>query len=134
MNSKLEDVATQLRGQRRKKWAIIESVIFRGEQELSLRGDKDSGSLSLGKPLHKDGKFRALLLFRASYEESLGKYVIKSSKNAKSQNEIIKVCGKLTQQPKSKYFVILGDETFDVSGIQQFSLCVRKVTLKLYVQ
>ena len=144
MTSKMEDVATQLSEQRRKEKeqnraalrVLVETVILCGEQELPLRGDKDSGPLSLEKPLHKDGKFRALLRFRASYDETLRKHVINSPKNATYlspdiQNEIIEVCGKLIQQEivnrvnQNKYFAILGDETLDVSGKEQFSLCVR---------
>lgn len=62
-------------------------------------------------------------------------HLINSSKNAtylspEIQYEIIDISGKLIQQQivnqvnQSKYFAILGDETLDVSGIEQFSLCI----------
>lgn len=45
---------------------IIETVLFCAEQELPLRGDNDSGPLTLERPDLKDGKFRSLLRFRAN--------------------------------------------------------------------
>ncbi|GFR04573.1 TTF-type domain-containing protein [Trichonephila clavata] len=66
------DIASQLDSQRTKEIAenraaiepIIRTILFCAEQELPLRGDHDSGALSLTRPEKKDGKFRALLLFR----------------------------------------------------------------------
>ncbi|GFR06750.1 TTF-type domain-containing protein [Trichonephila clavata] len=66
------DIASQLDSQRTKEIAenraaiepIIRTILFCAEQELPLRGDHDSGALSLTRPEKKDGKFRALLRFR----------------------------------------------------------------------
>lgn len=146
MDSAAIDVASQLNDQRRKEKErnrsalkpIVETIIFCGEQELPLRGDKDSGPLTLEKPFSKDGKFRALLRYRASYDDILKDHILKSSKNATYfspiiQNEIIDTCGKLiqkkvvTQINSSECFALLGDETLDVSGTEQFSLCARYV-------
>lgn len=117
---------------------IIETVIFCREQELSLRGDKDSGPLTLETFLEKDGKFRALLRYRACYDDTLKEHIVNSPKNATYfspiiQNEIPDTWGKLIQKKvviqinSSECFALLGDETLDVSGIEQFSLCARYV-------
>jgi len=103
------DVATQLNSHRQQQCEenraalipIIETIIFCGEQELSLRGNDDSGPLNLPKPLKKDGKFRALLRFRANFgDENLKNHLINSNKNStyinlSIQNEIIDICGEL---------------------------------------
>lgn len=62
MDSAAIDVASLLNDQRLKEKErnrtglkpIIATIIFCGEQELPLRGDKDSGPLTLEKPLGKD--------------------------------------------------------------------------------
>jgi len=64
------DVATQLNSHRQQQCEeyraslipIMETINFCGEQELSLRGNDDSGPLNLSKPPKKDGKFSALLI------------------------------------------------------------------------
>lgn len=64
-SGKTVDVATCLDNKRRKEreenraalLPIIESVMFCGENELPLRGDNDSGPITLEMPSKKDGKF-----------------------------------------------------------------------------
>ncbi|XP_022177819.1 zinc finger MYM-type protein 1-like [Myzus persicae] len=141
------DVATQLNSYRQQQCEenraalipIIETIIFCGEQELSLRGNDDSGLLNLSKPPKKDGKFRALLRFRANFgDENLKNHLINSNKNStylspSIQNEIIDICGQLirknivTKINEAGCFSILCDETLDVSGTEQLSMCVRYV-------
>lgn len=116
---------------------IIKTVILCGRQGLALRGGHDSGSLDLHLPIHNDGNFRALLRYRIDCGDDLFLNHIKScGKNstylsADIQNELIsiicdqiqiKICEKIK---KTKFFVILADETTDVSRIEQFSLCIR---------
>lgn len=51
--------------------------------------------------------------------------------SGKMQNEIISVCGRIIQKQiiskinRAKCFSILADETADVSGVEQFSICAR---------
>lgn len=51
----------------------------------------------------------------------------------KIQNEIIEICGAIilgkiiSKINQAKFFSILADETTDISGIEQFSSCVRYV-------
>ncbi|KAJ8879427.1 hypothetical protein PR048_020035 [Dryococelus australis] len=94
--------------------------------------------MTLEKPEKKDGKFRAFLRYRAHTDEYL-KHLIHCSRNAtyvspEIQNEIIGICGKLIEKKivteiiKAKCFAILGDEILDVSGQEQFPLCIRYVS------
>ena len=116
---------------------IIKTIIFCAEQELPLRGDHDSGPLSLIRPQLNDGKFRALLRFRIeSGDIGLEKHVLNHPKNAQYmspdiQNEIIQICSdiiirKIIQKvDNAPCFTLLGDETMDLSGTEQMSVCLR---------
>ncbi|GFQ84665.1 uncharacterized protein TNCT_411341 [Trichonephila clavata] len=139
------DIASQLDSQRTKEIAenraaiepIIRTILFCAEQELPLRGDHDSGALSLTRPEKKDEKFRALLRFRIeSGDKNLEKHVLNSSKNATYmspiiQNEVIQTCSDIVTEKvidrilNAECFSLLGDETMDVSGTEQLSLCIR---------
>ncbi|GFQ71587.1 DUF4371 domain-containing protein [Trichonephila clavata] len=139
------DIASQLDSQRTKEIAenraaiepIIRTILFCAEQELPLRGDHDSGALSLTRPEKKDGKFRALLRFRIeSGDKNLEKHVLNSCKNATYmspiiQNEVIQTCSDIVTEKvidrisNAECFSLLGDETMDVSGTEQLSLCIR---------
>lgn len=147
MSGKTQDIMSQLDSQRAREKEenraairpIIETILFCAEQELPLRGDHDSGPLMLEKPVKKDGKFRALLRFRAnSGDENLKKHIIYSRKNAtyvspEIQNEIIQTCSNLITEEivnkinSARCFSILADETMDVSATEQLSFCVRYV-------
>lgn len=146
-DDRMEDVACQINSQRQREikenrealLPIIKTIIFCGEQELPLRGDIDSGPLTLSKPENKDGKFRALLRFRVDAgDQSLKKHLENANRNATYispviQNEVLTICGEIIQKNlvadvnKSKYFSVIADETLDVSGTEQISLCLRYV-------
>lgn len=74
---------------------IIKIIILCGDIEIPLRDDGVSGPLSLEKPPKKDGKFRALLPYRANFgDEKLKEHILNCKNNAsymspKIQNEII---------------------------------------------
>ncbi|XP_050528242.1 52 kDa repressor of the inhibitor of the protein kinase-like [Daktulosphaira vitifoliae] len=149
LTGKQLDIASQLDSQRTKEISenraalepIIRTILFCAEQELPLRGDHNSGALSLTRPKQKDGKFRALLRFRIeSGDQNLEKHVLKSSKNATYlspiiQNEVIQTCSDIITEKvihrisKVQCFSLLGDETMDVSGTEQLSLCLRYVDI-----
>lgn len=140
-----DSVISQLDSNRRKQILenrdairpIIKTVIFCGQNEIALRGDDESSDLSktLDARDSRDGKFRALLRFRVEAgDNTLKEHLENAKKNAmytspKIVNEIIDICGKLIQTKivkdanESGFFSILADETLDVSGIEQFSLC-----------
>lgn len=117
---------------------IIETVMLCGKQNWALRGTNDCGRLNLQEaPVHNDGGFRSLLRFRANGGDTcLTDHLQNSASNASYlspmiQNEIIFACNdlilsKLVRKVNdAKCFSVLADETADVSGIEQFSLCVR---------
>lgn len=124
---------------RKKIIPIIRAVLLCGRQGLALRGHRDTGSLLLHMPEENDGNFRALLRFAIeSGDRNLEDHLKSASVNAtylsaRIQNEIIVAAGKLITMNivkrvnESKCFSVLADETTDVSGIEQFSICVRYV-------
>lgn len=118
---------------------IISTVLFCGRQGLALRGDNDSGPVSLTEPSTNDGNFRALLRFRVqSGDETLRKHLEGAARNATYvssiiQNEIITMCNKIMLKKivdrvnKAQCFSVLADETTDVSTQQQMSLIARYI-------
>lgn len=113
-----------------------------GEQELALRGSDDSGNVFEEKEVN-DGNFRALLRFRVDAgDKELENHLKSGHKNAQYtsptiQNELIHLCGKFIQEElekkiyAAKCFSILYDETTDISGTEQLSLCVRYVDTEI---
>ncbi|XP_050065980.1 52 kDa repressor of the inhibitor of the protein kinase-like [Aphis gossypii] len=122
---------------------IIKTILFCGNQGISLRGHRDSGIIDLNEhaSTENQGNFRELIKFRIdSGDNVLKNYLETANKNATYlspliQNEIISVCNKLILEHlvanvnKSKSFTILADETTDVSNKEQITLCVRYVDL-----
>lgn len=122
---------------RRKLTPIIRTVLLCGRQGIALRGHRDCGPISTTVPKESEGNFRALLRFALeSGDTDLQRHLDTASANAtytspSIQNQIINAAGetiteKLVERVnKSKCFVAIADETMDVSGIEQFSICVR---------
>ncbi|XP_022180618.1 52 kDa repressor of the inhibitor of the protein kinase-like, partial [Myzus persicae] len=120
---------------------IIKTILFCGNQEISLRGHRDSGVIDLNEHASTEyqGNFRELIKFRIdSGDNVLKNHLETTNKNATYlspliQNEIISICNKLILEHlvanvnKSKSFTILADETTDVSNKEQMTLCVRYV-------
>ncbi|KAL4123082.1 hypothetical protein QTP88_015314 [Uroleucon formosanum] len=120
---------------------VIESIIFCGRQGIALRGHLDFGTLTIENPVENDGNFRALMRFhlnatKLSGDESYQLARTNCAKNAqytswKIQNEIIGSCHEIilseivNEVNNSKCFLVIADETADVAGIEQFSICVR---------
>lgn len=117
--------------------SIIQTIIFCGRQDISLRGHRDSGVISCDMPHKNDGNFRSLLRFRMDSGDEILKQHIEKTKNVWTspliQNDLIKICGDIILEKiimrvhEAKYFSILADGTTDISGIEQFSVCVRYV-------
>ncbi|KAF0713891.1 zinc finger MYM-type protein 1-like, partial [Aphis craccivora] len=118
---------------------IIETILLCGRQGIALRGHTDSAPIDLSSLFlsNNEGNFRVIL-----------KYVLMNSKDELKncfenlpknstyispdiQNEIINTINCLvikklvTKINQAKCFTILADETTDVGGIEQFSMCVR---------
>lgn len=119
--------------------SIVDTIKFCGWQELALRGTNDSGPLKPNdeEPPINDGNFRALLRLKIKCgDQKLKKHTENMSLNATymsptAQNELIAICGEVIQKEivkdivKAGVFSILVDETADISGHEQLSLCVR---------
>lgn len=130
----------QIEENRSRMIPIIETVVLCGRQGIALRGHRDSGPINLEEvPLQNDGNFRSLLRFKAkSGDTELENHLKFSSQNAmytspQIQNEIIEACNNIILNTlvkkvnNAKCFTVLADETTDISGIEQLSLCVRYI-------
>lgn len=117
--------------------SIVDTLIFIGRQEIACRGHRDAGPVSPEFPIQNDGNFRSLLRFRMACGDVTLEEHLKNAKkqyvSPKIQNEIIEICGKViidkivSKVNEAKFFSILADETTDISGIEQFTLCIRYV-------
>jgi len=120
---------------------VIDSVLICGRQGIALRGHRESGVLKLEDPIINEGNFRALLRFflkatATSGDESFILARENCGRNAqyiswKIQNEIVSICYEIISSKivnrinESNFFSIIADETADISGTEQFALCVR---------
>lgn len=117
---------------------IIEAILLCGREEMSLRGHRDFGELKIDDSSLREGKFRAVLKYRAKGDAALRESLEKSSKretyiSPKIQNEIISnintiMLDKLVSKiNKAGAFSVLVDETTDISTTEQVTICVRYV-------
>lgn len=120
--------------------SIVKTVILHGRENIPLRGHREGSCSTI---LEKDGNeqnrgtFNALLKFRVDAGDVILKeHLEKGSKNSlyispRIQNELIAICGELVTEKiisevkKSLYFSVLCDETTDIAGIEQMSICIR---------
>jgi len=118
---------------------IVEAIILCGKQDIALRGHRDFGSILGNHNLeHNDGNFRSIVRYRALGDKRLQEFLEGPGKRNKyispvSQNAIIDSCNKVIVKKivkkvnDSKCFSVLADETADISGIEQVSICVRYI-------
>jgi hypothetical protein len=117
---------------------IVETVIFCGQNNVALRGNDDSGELDLTKPKAGEGNFRRLLRFRAiqSGDTNLEEHIRSSPRNGcytsgDIQNQVLECVGAELRQTivsrvkEAGFYVIMADETTDISAVEQLSLCLR---------
>lgn len=143
-DKKVEDVHIQVNSHlkntieenKKKLCPIIKTVLFCGRECIALRGHRDHGPMSFDES-SCDGKFRSLLRFRMDAgDDILTQHINSAGANAnylskRIQNEIIDTAGDLITNTlidrikTSQVFCILADETSDVSGTEQMSLCAR---------
>lgn len=139
------DISNQLCSQRmeqvvenrKRLHPIIETVLLCGRQNISLRGHRDDGKLTVEEPLANDGNFRALLRYRISAgDEILSKHLETTSCKAtyiskSTQNELIECCKEeiqnviLSRAKRAGFYAIIFDETTDAAHIEQLSLSLR---------
>ncbi|XP_025203642.1 52 kDa repressor of the inhibitor of the protein kinase-like [Melanaphis sacchari] len=114
MNGKIQNIETTLdtamtrkvEQNRQKLIPIIETILFCGLQNISLRGHRDDGSIYFVDDNIKNqkGNFKALLEFRINAGDQILKEHFKSA---------------------TKNTTFITDKTTDVSISEQFSFCVR---------
>jgi len=117
---------------------IIEAIILCGRQNLALREHRDSGNIDTDSS-NNQGNFREILRYRAKGDIKMQTYLEGPGKmkyiSHRSQNDMIYACNKVllnkvvSEVNAAKCFSILADETADISGIEQVSLCVRYIEL-----
>ena len=125
---------------------IIEAIIVCGRQDIALRGHRDSGPIIVDKSDVKNiGNFRSLLKYRAKGDEKLREILEGPGKRDKYissgiQNEIIncindQLLRRVVQRVNAaKGFSVLADETADIAGLAQLSLCARYVSDGLQIR
>ncbi|KAK3914194.1 52 kDa repressor of the inhibitor of the protein kinase [Frankliniella fusca] len=119
---------------------IIETIVLCGRQNITLRGHRDSGRLTIDAPPDlNDGNLRSLLRFRAQVgDEVLKRKLLENKSKLKyispqHQNEFIRFCGEEIQEIirttvlAARFFAIMFDESPDISHISQMSLVLRYV-------
>lgn len=137
----------QVMQNRKNRIPIIEAVILCGRQNMALRGHRDSGKIEtdtfqiINEKI--EGNFREILRYRAQGDFEMKSYLEAPGKikyiSHTSQNHKIDACNKVllnkvvSRVNASKCFSILADETTDISGIEQVSLCVRYVELNTLI-
>lgn len=129
---------------------IIDSIKFCGRQGIPLRGHFDQSKfhpeVGDSNPDNNPGVFVELLNFRVrGGDENLKEHMNNSLPgasyiSAKSQNEIISICGHLIRQKiikkitDSKFYTVLCDEASDCSNKEQMSLVIRYVDSENNIQ
>jgi len=121
--------ARQAEINKKKLTSIVKTIILCGRQELPLRGKIDFGNV-LNCDNKNDGTFRSLLRFRVDAGDTVSEdhFINDNSRSQYTspsiQNEFVDICSKIIKKRivdnvnNSKYFVVLADETTDVSQIQ----------------
>lgn len=106
---------------------------------MQLRGDHDSDSLMLVKPIKKDCKLNALLRFKVkSGDGKLERHNKNSHRNvtyfrADIQIGIIQTCSDIVTEEliykinNTITFSLIADKTIDISSIENLILCIRYV-------
>lgn len=118
---------------------IIETILLCGRQGIALRGHVDNDPIDFSSLFlsNNEGNFRVILKYGLiNGNNDFKKKFENLPKNAmyispEIQNEIINTINSLvvkklvTKKNQAKCFTILADETTDIAGIEQFSMCIR---------
>ena len=129
----------EIKNHRKALSSIIDTIVFLGCQNISLRGHRDHGKIdpSGSYPLVNDGNFRMLLRYRMkSGDHVLIQHLKGASENCnytskRVQNEILLDIGTLIKNKisekvkKSPCWVIMADETTDLSNREQMAIVIR---------
>jgi hypothetical protein len=132
--------ASQIKENRQKLMAIIDTIITCGRQGIALRGHRDDHTQELKSgPNTNLGNFVELLKFRVRGGDTTLESHLKTSKGnarytSKSiQNEVIDICGNavrdsiLRDVKDAEFFSVIADEATDSSNSEQLAISIRYV-------
>uniref|UniRef100_A0A667WQR9 TTF-type domain-containing protein n=1 Tax=Myripristis murdjan TaxID=586833 RepID=A0A667WQR9_9TELE len=119
--------------------SILDIILNLGKRNVALRGNWDE------EAHEEDGNFKHFVKWKSKFDDTLKLHLETTARNAtymspSIQNELIACCGaeiqdKIVQKiKKSKYFSVLADETADVGGTEQLSICIRYVSEVFEIQ
>lgn len=108
--------------------SILDVILNLGRRNIAFRGTWKNSS--------EDGNFMHFIQWKAQFDDILKQHLETAPGNAKYlsakiQNEMITCCGEeirdriVAEIQKSKYFTVLADETSDISGMEQLTICIR---------
>ncbi len=110
--------------------SIIDIIVCLGQQNVAFRGSWEGDS--------ENGNFNHFVNWKAQFDVALKQHMQTAPKNAiylspAIQNELIECCAEeirgtlINRIQAAQYFTVLADESMDISGTEQMSLCVRYV-------
>ncbi|KAK5868034.1 hypothetical protein PBY51_012481 [Eleginops maclovinus] len=111
--------------------SIIDIIVCLGKRNVPFRGNWEGSS--------ENGNFNYFVNWKAQFDTTLKQHLETAAKNAKYispqiQNDLIACCAEdiretlINNIKTAKFFTVLADESMDISGIEQLSLCVRYVS------
>lgn len=126
---------------RRKLVSIVKTIMFHGRENVPLRGHREGSCSNIldeqSTGSRSRGIFNALLKFRVDAgDDVLKEQLEKGPRNSvyispRIQNELIEISREIITEKivsvvkKSPYFSLLCDETTDIAGSEQMSICIR---------
>ncbi|KAK7132902.1 hypothetical protein R3I93_019224 [Phoxinus phoxinus] len=110
--------------------SIIDIIVCLGQRNVAFRGSWEGDS--------ENGNFNHFVNWKAQFDVALKQHMQTAPKNAiylspAIQNELIECCAEeirgtlINRIQAAKYFTVLADESMDISGTEQMSICVRYV-------
>ncbi len=110
--------------------SIIDIIVCLGQRNVAFRGSWEEDS--------ENGNFNHFVNWKAQFDVALKQHMQTAPKNAiylspAIQNELIECCAEeirgtlINRIQAAQYFTVLADESMDISGTEQMSLCVRYV-------
>lgn len=114
--------------------SVLDITLNLGKRGIAFRGNWN------GETLEEDGNFQHFVNWKSEFDDTLKLNLETAPRNAtymspSIQNELIACCGAEIQETiiqeikQSKYFSVLADETADVGGKEQLSICIRYVSV-----
>ncbi|KAM3843293.1 52 kDa repressor of the inhibitor of the protein kinase-like [Diretmus argenteus] len=115
--------------------SILDVIVCLGQRNIAFRGRWDS------EGGNETGNFHHFIDWKAEFDSTLKRHLQTAPKNAmylspRTQNELIQCCADdiretlLTKVKEAKFFSVLADESMDISGTEQMSICIRYVSDK----